>query len=222
MSVILDALKKLEQEKASSRSGPVDIVPEMVKSREPRGRNGRWLIAALVTGAVAVTTVVTMVAMGGFTVSKQQPVPLATAPAASLPEPLPAPLPGKPVSESAVRSVSNPEPLVLRRDPVPQAEPVMTPTANPPRQRRQPKAVAVERYDEAPQVTGSSAGSLKVSGIAWQDERTDRRAVVNGVLAVEGELIEGARIVTIYQDRVRFSRDGRTFDVAISGPAQGR
>ena len=222
MSVILDALKKLEQEKASTRSGPVDIVPEMVKSREPRVRNVRWLIAVLITGAVAVTAVVTMFAMGGFTASKQLPVPLASGPEASLPEPLPAPQAGKPVSEPAVHSGNNPEPVVIQRNPVPQAEPVMTPTANPQHQRRQSRAVTVERFDEAPPVTGSSSSALKVSGIAWQDERTDRRAVVNGVLAAEGEVIEGARIVAIHQDKVRFSRDGRTFDVAITGPTQGK
>jgi len=112
MSVILDALKKLEQEKASSRSGPVDIVPEMVKNREPRVRNGRWLIAVFITGAVAGTAVVTMFAMGGFTASSQQPVPVASGQAASLPQPLPVPQAGKPVSEPAVRSGKNPEPVL--------------------------------------------------------------------------------------------------------------
>jgi general secretion pathway protein B len=222
MSVILDALKKLEQEKASSRSGPVDIVPEMVKSREPRVRNGRWLVAVLITGAVAVTAVVTMFAMGSFTASKQQPVPLVSGPTASLPEFLPAPQAVKPVSEPVVRSENNPEPDVIRRNPVRQAEPVMTPTANPPLQRRQSKTVTGERLDETPQETGSSSSALKVSGIAWQDDRSDRRAVVNGMLAAEGEVIEGARIVAIHQDKVRFSRDGRTFDVAITGPTQGK
>ena len=222
MSVILDALKKLEQEKASSRSGPVDIVPEMVRSREPRARNGRWLVAVLITGAVAVTAVTTMFAMGSFTASKQQPVPPVSGPTASLPEPLPAPQAVKPPSEPAVHSGNNPAPDVIRQHPTRQAEPVITPTANPPLERRQPKTMTDERLGETPQETGSSSSALKVSGIAWQDDRADRRAVVNGMLVAEGGVIEGARVVAIHQDKVRFSRDGRTFDVAITGPTQGK
>jgi general secretion pathway protein B len=222
MSVILDALKKLEQEKAVSRSASVDIVPEMVRNRHPRLRNGRWLIGILITGAVATTAIVTIFAMGGFTGSKKQPLQHASAPVASIPAPLQVPDAAEPVVEPALRSERYPEPAAMQRNPVPRVEPVAAPPTTRPYQRQQPKAATAERLDESPQVAGSSPASLKLSGIAWQDDRRYRRAVVNGVLAAEGEVIEGSRIVAIHQDKVRFSRDGLTFDVAISGPTQGR
>jgi general secretion pathway protein B len=205
MSVSLDALKKLEQEKLSSRSGPVDIVPGMVNRQVTREDKGYRRITLLITGAVAVTAVVTFFAMGGGRTGMQRPVPLASGPVANLPEPLPVPQTGKQVSQPAVRSGNTPEPA-------------LTPTADLLPRRRQSKALASQGSDGLSQGAGSSSPStLKVSGIAWQEERLDRRAVVNGVLAAEGEVIEGARIVLIDQERVRFSRGGDTFEVAVSG-----
>ncbi|MBT1072338.1 hypothetical protein [Pelotalea chapellei] len=61
----------------------------------------------------------------------------------------------------------------------------------------------------------SAPGDIKVSGIAWQDERRARRAVVNGFLLHEGSVVSGARITEIQQDRVRFSQNGKTFDISL-------
>jgi general secretion pathway protein B len=163
-----------------------------------------------------------MFAMGGFTGNKQQPVPYASAPAASIAAPVPVSVAAVPVGAPALRSERNPEPVVMQRNPVPRVEPHAAPQTIQPYQRQQPKTVTVERFDESTQLAGSSPSSLKLSGIAWQDDRRYRRAVVNGVLAAEGEVIEGARIVAIHQDKVRFSRGGLTFEIAISGPTQGR
>jgi general secretion pathway protein B len=54
-----------------------------------------------------------------------------------------------------------------------------------------------------------------VSGIVWQEERSARRAFVNGIIAAEGSVIDGAKVVEIYPARIRFSRGGRSFDVSI-------
>jgi general secretion pathway protein B len=59
--------------------------------------------------------------------------------------------------------------------------------------------------------------TLVVSGIAWQEERGLRRAVVNGSLVGEGAEILGARVVEIRENRVRFSRGGSSFDVGYKG-----
>jgi general secretion pathway protein B len=217
MSLILDALKKLEQEKASSRSGPVDIVPELVKSRGPKVMNTRWMIAAIIAGAVAFTTVVTMFAMGGFTGNRRQPVAVSSEPLITRPEPLPAPQVKLPINEPAVSGGNHPEPVTNQRNPGQQDVPVLTQPPDARQQRRKAKAVAVERSDEESQVAGSAFPALKVSGIAWQDDRADRRAVVNGVLVSEGGVIEGARIIAIHQDKVRFSCNGRKFEVALAG-----
>jgi general secretion pathway protein B len=59
------------------------------------------------------------------------------------------------------------------------------------------------------------SADIRISGIAWQDERTARRAVVNGFLMKEGGVVAGARIVEILQDRVRFSQSGRDFELSL-------
>jgi general secretion pathway protein B len=59
---------------------------------------------------------------------------------------------------------------------------------------------------------------IKVSGIAWADERETRRAVVNGFLLKEGSVVGGARISRIMKDRVRFSQAGGNFEVSMAAP----
>lgn len=62
---------------------------------------------------------------------------------------------------------------------------------------------------------------IALSGIAWQEERRARRAVVNGFLMQEGGIVSGARIVEIFQDRVRFGMSGKYFDLSlVSATAQ--
>jgi general secretion pathway protein B len=66
---------------------------------------------------------------------------------------------------------------------------------------------------------------IKLSGIAWQEERRARRAVVNGFLMQEGGIVSGARITEISADRVRFSQSGKTFEVPLTAsgvPATGK
>lgn len=64
--------------------------------------------------------------------------------------------------------------------------------------------------------------NIRVSGIAWQEERSLRRAVVNDFLMKEGSLVSGAKITEILRDRVRFSLSGGTFEVLLlSSPAAG-
>jgi general secretion pathway protein B len=65
-------------------------------------------------------------------------------------------------------------------------------------------------------MTGPAPTDLKVTGIAWQDERSARRAVVNGALIGEGAVASGARVVEIRQDQVRFSRDGQIVAAPIT------
>jgi general secretion pathway protein B len=56
---------------------------------------------------------------------------------------------------------------------------------------------------------------VKLSGIAWQDERSGRRAVINGFLLKEGAVVSGAKIIDIQADRVRFSSTGGHFEIRL-------
>lgn len=59
---------------------------------------------------------------------------------------------------------------------------------------------------------------ITVSGIAWGDDRKARRAVVNGSLLREGSTVGGARVSEIHKDKVRFSKDGRNFEISMNAP----
>jgi general secretion pathway protein B len=61
----------------------------------------------------------------------------------------------------------------------------------------------------------AAPADIKLSGIAWQDDRPARRAVVNGFLMQEGGVVSGARITDIFQDRVRFSLSGKSFEIPL-------
>jgi general secretion pathway protein B len=68
---------------------------------------------------------------------------------------------------------------------------------------------------EAQQPVPVGAADISISGIAWQDERSLRRAVLNGSLVGEGATVSGARVVEIQETRVRMSRNGRLFDLTL-------
>ena len=86
------------------------------------------------------------------------------------------------------------------------------------KQEPQAQALTAEQGIAAP-------ADIKLSGIAWQDERRARRAVVNGFLMREGGVVSGARITDIFQDRVRFSLSGKVFEIPLVSstlPAAGK
>ncbi len=56
---------------------------------------------------------------------------------------------------------------------------------------------------------------IVVSGIAYQEDRAVRFAIVNDRALGEGEAIEGALVEEILEDRVRFSKTGTTFEVPL-------
>jgi general secretion pathway protein B len=58
-----------------------------------------------------------------------------------------------------------------------------------------------------------------LTGIAFQDGRESRLAVVNELPVMEGTMIAGARVVEISRDRVRFDVSGRSFEVLLDEPA---
>jgi hypothetical protein len=57
--------------------------------------------------------------------------------------------------------------------------------------------------------------SLKLSAIVWYEDPSKRFVMVNGVIANEGSFVEGVKVEEIYPDRVRFSHNGRPFEIPI-------
>lgn len=216
MSLILDALKKMEQERKARQGGGIDIRPEVLGRPAPEPQRRPWgKPAILVVAGIAILgagvgagialkketpdksayTSLSQVRNGARAVGEEAAVPIV--PPSPPPEPEetpPAPAPPKPAPLPA---------------PVAVPPPVPTPVQRP--------SVA-----EQPTDSGYPGAGLIVSGIAWQEERSLRRAVVNGNLVGEGAEVAGARVVEIGERRVKFSQGGRTISISLSSPFPGR
>jgi general secretion pathway protein B len=227
MSFILDALKKLEQEKAARRGGNVNISDEILRGNHRVSRTSKRTVPlnSLVVGFVFVLLIMAVAATVMWrqrgvvretestpvevSAGTQQPILAERAPA----PPAPGVRETTPAREAA--------PLTPRIEPLP-----VPPQSNASRtgapSRTSPPSIISDRGGDSYQGDASAGSNLTVSGIAWQDERSSRRAVVNGVLLSEGKKVGGAKVVEILQNSVRFSSNGRTFEVSLSSPQQGR
>jgi len=225
MSFILDALKKLEREKAVRSNAGVNISEGILRG-ERRGRRTGKRPVTLIVAVAALTLLVTGAGVAWLVLQRGSAVRQA------------AEVPGNGETRRATPAVSEqqrppvsakvPEEIELPRvAPVPQPSaaprelpPLRSPARGP--ARTAAGAGPAEGPAEPNQIGGPPAGAdLKVSGIAWQERRSARRAVVNGLLVPEGNQTGGFTVKEIFQNRVRFQGNGRTFDVTISGPALG-
>lgn len=235
MSYILDALKKLETEKErkARAGGMINIAGELLKNgpAPPRERRNWPMVLGLVLLASLLTFGATFLFLHGgkgkrhhvvsAPVMAPPPAPAVSA-SPALPPAIPAPKPSVPVSQPAPAATAPPHhaaPLPAKapeaakapaapRNPraVKPAQPA-TPTAGepPPAEPARPAAVSLV----------AAPADIKVSGIAWQDHRAASRVVVNGFLLREGDTVSGARVVEIFQNRVRFSSAAGTFEVYL-------
>jgi hypothetical protein len=58
--------------------------------------------------------------------------------------------------------------------------------------------------------------SLKLSAIVWYKEPSMRFAMINGLKATEGSIIEGVKVVEINPTSVRFFHNDRYFELSIA------
>jgi general secretion pathway protein B len=194
MSLILDALRKMEQERKARKQASTGMRQEVLNYRGSASKADKSLLIPVVAGAL-----LTVAAVGIYLYragEQSAPPPPVVAPPASLP--------AQPVPQPAQLPAPNATPLLL---PGQQTTAVEMPPV-----KLQRKTGPVMKQSEPVQSSGDS--SLVVSGIAWQDERNLRRAVVNGQLVGEGGEIQGAKIVEIRENRVRFTRNGTVIDVS--------
>lgn len=195
MSLILDALKKLEQDKAARRDRHSPLRPALVGMKGP-APVPRWRLPLLVAVAVCLAVAVTVSVMERR--PGKEPAPSSPATVASSESPRADSGPASPLTNAVAPPsvpVAAPFPQAAPVRPVPPAAPVMSAT---------------------PEPVMSAPADIKVTGIAWQDDRSARRAVVNGTLVGEGAVVAGARVVEIRQEQVRFAKDGGRFTIAIT------
>ena len=213
-----------------------------------------WKVAALVVIlAMAITFAGTWFALRPsrpVTVAVPKPATPVVVPVAATPSPALPPAPAPAASPSTPAPLP-PVGVTPALRPAPQTAPIAVAPVKPPPTKpavQNPSSVRAEAVkpaseDAALQLTMQELGKrtagrkltadqiiappadVVLSGIAWQEERRARRAVVNGFLMGEGGFVSGARIVEIYQDRVRFSMSGKFFElnlVSAAAPTPGR
>ncbi len=219
MSYILDALKKIEHEKNKKRSdGRRSIANDLFQERsQPTSRAGLWKIAALVVLASLIAGGGTWFALYGKSrrgtavsrlVATPQATPVAPPPTVAPPAPMPVPaLPPAVVPPAAVTPAAPQENAAADED-------EETPSSR--RARRSAVPVKVRPVVQKQSVQAVPApADIKLSGIAWQDERSARRAVINGFLLKEGAVVSGATIIDIQANKVRFSSSGGQFEIRL-------
>jgi general secretion pathway protein B len=105
------------------------------------------------------------------------------------------------------------------------------PAAPPKHRRRAVETVSRPRRKQAETGVGapvavrtpaSGPPRLVVTGIAYQEDRLGRLAIVNDQPLGEGEKVGGAVISVILEDRVQFSRAGETFEIPLTKAGSSR
>ncbi len=223
MSVILDALRKLDREKSSRLSGTAHIAVEILRPDLPRP--GKRIprasaIAFLTCIATAAITYGVMV-KGGY-LSKSSPPTVMNPPA--------------PVQQGARIPISS-EPVYGASDEI---KPVL-PEIEVPMKNRKPAAPSVEKKDDetkikqnivvkevdlvpekakipaerTPKGPAATSPSLNISAIVWYEEPSKRFAMINGLIVAEGAVVEGMKVEEIFPDRVRFLHNSQHFEISI-------
>lgn len=226
MSYILDALKKIEHEKSKKTrpDGRISISGDLFQERkQPTARAGIWKMVVLIVVASLVTCAGTwFVLQGKSTKSAAVIRPIAPPPPAPVNPPvvapaIPAPVPPQPQSTSVAAAPAVPPAVVPAVPVVPKSREMVADNDSSERSvRRSKKQIKAQSLPpKEPAQTVQPPADIKLSGIAWQDVRSARRAVINGFLLKEGAVVSGAKIIDIMADRVRFSSPAGQFEIKL-------
>lgn len=236
MSNILEALRKAQDEKNKPADQTITGREALIAHRTTRswaGTNKRviWL---------GCSGVVLLAAVGWLLYGPSKPVsepkvPLTAAAPANMAAapPLPpqqAPPPPQPAPvATAIPSPASPAPAIQAPAALP-APPQANDNEEEENSRRRKSNPASNRTVAAPAVAPSQAAQpprsqettvsgtpegVKLTGIAWQDSRKMRRAVINDVLVGEGAVVAGAKVLEIRPGQVRFEKNGSVFEATL-------
>ncbi len=228
MSHILDALRKAQDESTGTPRTSV-TGSETLIARRGGGRWGGmtrrvWIMAA--SGVILLAVVGWMLyGPAGKPVERQavvQPAPPPSVAPQSAPTEPPAVVPPVAPQPSAAPS-AQPVPAAVSAPPpmAQQAGQDEEESGSRNRRQRRGNSQAAETVPPPASVSASVtavAGTpegIKLTGIAWQENRKLRRAVVNDILVGEGVLVAGAKVVEIRPAAVRFEKNGTVYEVVL-------
>lgn len=219
MSHILDALKKVQDEKAAqlkqtTMTGGALLAGQ--QQQQPASKQ-RFLIAAG-TGVAAVAAALF------WLYRAPSPVPARAPAAKQMTQQLaavPSPPVGPPQTPAPVAATQIP-PQIAQPVVVPQTSAVQASTNHKTGQRQearhstklnpdQPKVGTLEQS----RIRTIEPEGIKLAGIAWQENRANRRAVVNEQLVGEGGVINGVRVLEIKPTLVRFEKGGIVYEATL-------
>ena len=217
MSSILEALKKLEEEKAARRGGMGNLAGRVAKTGRRSRQTSTWLLAGGMLAIAAVSALATYFAINGSPSSRSKSASSAKPPDVSRAPAVPLPPTGLPVTDmlnprqpdltpmKKGERISNPLPDSTIRD-----------ASHLPDSSQSSAGLEPSTPGESPhEAAGAPRPAFSVAGIAWQKDNAFRMAVVNGVPVREGDTVEGSTVKEILADRVRFSFNGKEFEVPM-------
>jgi hypothetical protein len=238
MSLILDALRKLDLEKSSLRNRTVNIAAEILSPPLPPPRRKMWIYFTAIFLTAVATAAIT------YAVISKTPPPAAIKPTASNPRVTP-----DPVSHASVRDTRDkviPDSAIIKAPlkstkPVEAKKPaesktpaesnkqpveVKIPALSPSQETVSPEVVREEapvvpqdvrkppeQTERKPAVTPAS---LRLSGIVWSEEPSKRLAVINGTVTTEGYVFEGMKVVEIHPDHVLLLLNDQPFKLSLN------
>jgi general secretion pathway protein B len=218
MSLILDALKKLDREKTAKSGGKMDITAEILKAGDSPEKSSLLPLVLTLAITAFVAAIGTYLVFGG-PVSRTGDS-RATAPAvpAQDRQVTAAPLPPAPAAVTDKPSIPP--------DVSPAAPPIAVSEAMQPGKRRrdgdpttrEKTASSVHAPGKATAPPGDGPATmpvLKLSGIVWAEVSSERKAVINGTVAREGDSVEGLKVLEIYPTYVVVSSKGKSFKVKM-------
>lgn len=226
MSSILKALKKLEDEKAAHQPDTLKIDSDILRGEGSRRRSTTGLILAallLFTGGSIATYLYMKKDSSPIIVSPQKPTE-APAKAETRPQPeTPAPKATEIKTERLPESIdvvparrsqaAAPLPIHRKKQSTP-AKPAAV-NALPSGDKTVPEKKIPQTVPPVVPQTVRNIPLLRVNGIAHQGGAAENVAIINGVPVSDGAVIEGVKVEEIQKNRVRFSYEGETFEIAL-------
>jgi hypothetical protein len=238
MSLILDALRKLDREKSFRRNGTINIAAEILRPYLPPPRKRVWIYFTAVFLTAVATAAIT------YAVISKTPPPAAIKPPASSLQPTPAPRSHEPVRDARDVIIRDPrkvqapietkrpaqtkKPAEIRKVLESEKQPVEVkiPPPSPSEEKISSEVVSKEAPvtpgdmrkppEQTPKGSAVTAASLRLSGIVWSEEPSKRLAVINGMVTTEGYVFEGVKVMEIHPDHVLLLLNNQPFELSLN------
>ncbi len=216
MSIILEALKKVEKDKSRKRRKK-NIAEAILQPHDSRPARSKVLLISCIVFSAAVL-LGTGAGITYFLSAKGEPVKPAPAATPDVAQTAAVSKPPVAAAEKPAEAAAAP-PKPARPEAAPPAM-ASAPVAveKPPATRelrRQPEKAMRSRKAPAEDSVREEATPMKIDGIIWAEERERRRALVNGSAVKEGDTVDGVRVERIESNRIRFSKNGKTFGLSF-------